>query len=183
MVVGVVEGEGRLADELAGVGDWQRAEPFDQSPEIEAVDKFHDQIVHLILLAGIGGPDDVWMVEFADRFHFPLEPGDGVGVLESFLGQHLEGDQLVELRMQGLVNGTHAPFAQYFQQAIIANEFDLRRRRDRRLSIGQQRIAADGLPLQMTLNVLLSLTQTVNGPGVFWKNGSAFHGYSPTANS
>ena len=45
------------------------------------------------------------------RPHLSLESGDRVFVLHLVAGQHLDGDDLVELAMAGFVDGAHSAFA------------------------------------------------------------------------
>ena len=54
---------------------------------------------------------DVGMVERGEHLRLALEPGEPVGVLGERLGLHLQRHVAVELRVVGLVDLSHAAFA------------------------------------------------------------------------
>ena len=120
MLVGILQAQGRLANHLAGVGDRQRAPALDHAREVQPVDVLHDQEVRPFDLAGVMGPDDVRMIELADRLHLAFEPGHRVLVRDAILGQDLDGDDPLELRMSRLVDRPHPPFAQFGEQLVLA---------------------------------------------------------------
>jgi hypothetical protein len=77
------------------------------------------------------------MVQGGGRTRFPLETFEGYGggllVLLSraqhLLGQELEGHKRAEAEILGFVHHTHAPAAELFQNAIVADgKTDHRRR-------------------------------------------------------
>ena len=59
------------------------------------------------------------MVQLADGSHLTLKPRDARLVLHLVLGQHLDRDDLVELRVPRLVDRSHATFANLRQQLVI----------------------------------------------------------------
>lgn len=73
-----------------------------------------------VLFAGIVGPDDVGVLQRADRLHLPAEAGDRLPVVEEPLGQDLQGDDLVQEHLPRLVHHPHAPLPQLLQQFVIA---------------------------------------------------------------
>ena len=75
---------------------------------------------HAVDFPGVEGRDDARVVELADRLHFALESGDGLGVVHPLFGDHLQGDDAVELGVQGLVDRAHAALAEFLQKAILA---------------------------------------------------------------
>ena len=60
------------------------------------------------------------MVELAHRFHFPLEPGDGLRVPESACGQHLDCDRTLEPGVHGPVDRPHAALADLLLDLVLA---------------------------------------------------------------
>ena len=65
--------------------------------------------------AGIGGADDVGMIEPTDRLHLPFEAADCVRVLHAVAGEDFEGDDLLEFGVEGLVDRAHAAVADFFE--------------------------------------------------------------------
>ena len=90
VLVGVLQAEGRLADDLAGVGHGQRAVLGDQRVQIDAFDQFHHEVMHAVLLARVVGGDDVRMVELAGGFHLAGKSFDYPRIMPPVGGQDLE---------------------------------------------------------------------------------------------
>ena len=76
VLVGVLKPHGRLAHQLASLGDRQRAPAAYEPRQVDPVDVFQDQEARAFDLPGVQGTDDMGMVEPADGLHLPLEPGD-----------------------------------------------------------------------------------------------------------
>ena len=126
VLVGVLQPEGRLPDQLAGVGDRQRPAVLHQLIEVQAVDEFHHQELRAVDLAGVECADDVRMVNRADDLHLALEAGDGLRVIEQPLRQDFQGHGLVELDVPGPIDRAHAAFAQLLEQFVVAQRLQRR---------------------------------------------------------
>ena len=81
---------------------------------------FHDQEVHSRGLARIERPDDVRMVQSADRLHLAAEPSHGLGIVKVAVGQDFDGDCLAEQYVACPVDYAHASLAQLLQKFIVA---------------------------------------------------------------
>ena len=99
VVVGVLESQGRLPDDFAGIGDRQRAAGADQSRQVDPIDELGDEEVLAVHLVGVHRLDDVGVVEPTDRLHLPLETSHGLRVAQPPGGQHLDGHQPFEPRV------------------------------------------------------------------------------------
>ena len=100
-----------------------------------------------VLFVGVHGADDVGVLQPADGLHFPLEARHRVRVSGPFLGEDLDGDDLVQAGVQGLVHRAHAPLAELGQQLVLAELAQIGRfgrRRHRRPATGGG-VAADRL--------------------------------------
>jgi len=111
VLVGMLEAQGGLAHDLAGVGDRQRMAGSAQRIHVQAVHVLHDQEAGALHLAGIHGADNVGMIQGPNRGHLALEAGHGVFVPESILGEDLDGHCALELGVEGLVDGPHTALA------------------------------------------------------------------------
>ncbi len=52
------------------------------------------------------------MIDLADGFHFAVETGHGLRIMESVSRQQFHGDNALEHAMPGLVDGAHAALAE-----------------------------------------------------------------------
>ena len=86
------------------------------------LDVLHDQQVRAADLVGVVGADDVRMGQRRRRPNLALEAAHGVGVVEPFLADELEGDDPAELPVAGLEDLAHAALAQPLQQDVRAQE-------------------------------------------------------------
>ena len=73
----------------------------DQLPEIQAVDEFRHQVQHAAFFARVQRADDVGMVQSTDREHLALKAAYGLPIPQRGLGQHFQGDHLVQQRLPG----------------------------------------------------------------------------------
>jgi len=114
-----------------------------------------------LFLAGVGGSDNVRMLQLANRFHLAFETLDRCFVLHAVGGQDLQCNNLVQLGMQCLVDGAHAAFAQLGQKPVIPDGPQIVRFVDRshgHLSGREGRLAPDGFDhLDQSLTVRLFL--------------------------
>jgi hypothetical protein len=120
MLVGMTQPEGRLADHLAGIGDPQRPTALDDLRQVHPINVFHDEEVRPLVAAGVHGPNNVGMLELAHGLHFPIEAGYQLRILHGGGREDFKGHELVEFRVQGLVDRTHAAMAQLFQKPVFA---------------------------------------------------------------
>ena len=124
MFVGVLQAQRRLADDLACRADAQRAARrlghADELLQIDAIDVLHRQEMDPAGLARVVGPHDVRMIQPADRLHLATEAADGLGIVQVAVGQDLQGHDLVEVDLPGLVDDAHAAVADFLQQFVVA---------------------------------------------------------------
>ena len=73
--------------------------------------QFHHEGVDTVRLFQTVNDRDVRMVQRREDFRFTLEAGDSFRVCRERLGQDLDGDIAIELRVAGSVHLAHAPFA------------------------------------------------------------------------
>ena len=86
-VVGVLQAQGRLADQFAGLGHGERPAAADHLFQVQPVQKLHHQEPPAVDLAGVMGDDDIGMLQGAAGLHFAFEAGDGPGVVLVGLGR------------------------------------------------------------------------------------------------
>ncbi len=124
MFVGMLEPQGRLADDLAGrshsQGTARRRANADELLQIDAVDELHHQKLDAAGLARVVSPHDVRMIQPSDRLHLAAEAGDRLIVVQITMGKDFQGHRLVEEDLPSLVDDTHAAAAQFLQQFVVA---------------------------------------------------------------
>jgi hypothetical protein len=54
---------------------------------------------------------DVRMIQRGENFSLALEPGEAIGIVNEQVGQNLQGDIAIQLRIAGSVDLTHTAFA------------------------------------------------------------------------
>ena len=87
--VGVLQPQGGLAGQLAGVTDRERPAAADQLCQVQPLDVLHDQHRLALDLPGVVRADDVGMVQPADGLHLPFKSCYRLIVVRAALGQHL----------------------------------------------------------------------------------------------
>ena len=120
VLVYALEPEGRLADDLAGVGDRQRVAAAEHLAGAQAVDVLHDQQARAADLAGVVGADDVRMIDRPGGLHLAVEAGDRAFVPGVVGAQELHGDHAAEPGMEGLPDRAHSAFAELFDELVLA---------------------------------------------------------------
>src|SRR5262249_12639096 len=118
-LVGMLQTQGRLANVLAGLRDWQRSRPIYQPVQVFFLNARRGQEVCTSDGPGVEGADDVAVVEPADNFHFAVESADHLGVRHEFLANDLQGNDAIHGQLPGLVNFPHAAFAEAFQHQVV----------------------------------------------------------------
>ena len=73
MVVCMLQSSGALCDVIRDNPVGQRPMLFHQDLQVGTFDVFHNDVMSVLLIIDIVGPDDVRMVEAGDRFGFSLE--------------------------------------------------------------------------------------------------------------
>ena len=99
---GVLQAERRLPGVVARLVHRQRPGLLDQLGQIDAGHVFHDEQMGAVDLIGVEGANDVRMVELGGGANLAVEAAHGVGVVEAFLADELEGDDGAELPVAGL---------------------------------------------------------------------------------
>jgi hypothetical protein len=81
--------------------------------------KFHGDERLPVLLSDVMNCADVWVIQRGRRLCFALKAGECLRVAGNFFRKKLEGDEAVEPGILGLVDHTHAPATELFQDAVV----------------------------------------------------------------
>ena len=117
--VGVVQPDRRLPDHLARVRYGQLTLIADELRKVETVDQLHREVVVAARVPGVRRPHDVRVIEAADDFHLPLEPGHHVRVDQPPVGQQLQGHAPLEAEVLRLVDDAHAAFSDLLNELVL----------------------------------------------------------------
>ena len=117
---GVREGLGDLLRDGERLVDRNRS-LFDALRQRRPFDQFQDQRPHALGLFQPVDAPDVRVVQRGQDLGFPLEAGQPVGVGRERLGQYLQCDIAIELRVAGLVDLTHPASANQADDFVRAN--------------------------------------------------------------
>ncbi len=90
-------------------------------PQRLAFEILHRYEVPAFMLIDIGDCADVRMIKGGSRLGLALESLQGMAVSGQLLGQELQGDETVELRVLGLVDDTHATAAMLLNNLVVRN--------------------------------------------------------------
>jgi hypothetical protein len=87
---------------------------FAPNPFLEraAVDEFSDQVLAAVELAGVVHGEDVRVIERRSRLRFALEPATSGRIRQQQLGEKLDGDRAIQLRVEAAVDLTHPAAAE-----------------------------------------------------------------------
>ena len=80
--------------------------------QVLAFDQFHHQCTHASDFLQAVDVRDVRMIERRQRLRFAVKPRQPIGVVREGIGQHLEGDIAIELRVAGAKHLAHSPGAE-----------------------------------------------------------------------
>jgi hypothetical protein len=69
---------------------------------------------------GISGPDDVGMLQLANRSHLSLESGYGAFVARAGKRQDFDCNQLLQFAVKGLVDSSHATRPQFGKELVLS---------------------------------------------------------------
>src|ERR1700722_2945654 len=72
-----------------------------------------------LLLADIVDGADVGMVQRRGGLGLTLEAAESLGILGDFIGQELQRHKTAQAGVFGLINNSHAPAAQPFEDAVV----------------------------------------------------------------
>ena len=136
------EGAQDLAGESDGVARGQGTTASDEGLEAVPLDVFHREELDAFGFAQVVDAHHVLVGDAAREDELLLQAQDGVGV--AFGAQGLEGDDLVELAIAGLVDAAHASFAQDAQDLVPAGEHAAQRALAGAASGGGRREAVHG---------------------------------------
>ena len=79
--------------------------------QILALDQFHDERAHAAGFLEAVDVRDVRMVQRRERLRFAREPREPIGIVRERVGQDLERDVAIQLRVAGAIHLAHAAFA------------------------------------------------------------------------
>ena len=122
VLVGVLQAEGRHPHVLAGFRRTQRAVVFHQPREIATLDVLHRQIEAPGRFPRVEELDDVRVVELAGGLGFALVAPQHRLVRHQLRPHDFEGDQSGHAGVEGPVDLAHAPFADFFEDEVLAEE-------------------------------------------------------------
>ncbi len=117
-LVGVLQAERRLADQVARLPDWQGARLLDQPRQVDAVDKLHCDVIGAVDLVRVIGVDDIGMGELAGRPDFTEEAANDARIGQTLGTDHLERDDALQRRLAGLEDLAHSALAEPRQDQI-----------------------------------------------------------------
>ena len=121
-LTGVLQSLRCLEGIIARLVHRQRPIPCYQLRQVGPLHVLHDEQMRTIYFVGVEGADDVRVVELGGGADLALEAAHRVGVVEAFLADELEGDDVTELPVAGLEDLAHAARAQPFQQDVGAEQ-------------------------------------------------------------
>ena len=98
-------------------GDRSLRDPVSQGRTLDQLQ--HQRPRPLRFLDAVDG-GDVRVVEAGEDLRLPLEPGEPVWISREGVGEDLQGDLAVELRVGGLPDLAHAPFADEGGDVVVA---------------------------------------------------------------
>src|SRR5580704_15221712 len=85
----------------------------------QPVQKLHDDETLASMLPNLVDGADIWVVQCGSGTCFPAKPFQSLRVLGYILGQKLQGNKAAKLSVLGLVDHTHAPTADLFDDAVM----------------------------------------------------------------
>ena len=119
VLVGVLQAQGRLVDEVAGVGHRQRPAGLDQLRQVEALDVLHGQDEALAEAEGRVGGDDVGVVELGRGADLAEEAVEHAAAVDEVAADDLEHLLAAHERVLGQVDDAHAAAAQLAEDLVI----------------------------------------------------------------
>ena len=112
-LVRVLKSKCRLPHVLGRLPDCHRPLSPDHFFEGLSFDVLHGDVVRSIHFIGVEQDDDVGMVELGDRLRLAMEARQDLRPCSKNLwADHLQGDDPVEFRLEGLEDHAHAPLAE-----------------------------------------------------------------------
>jgi len=79
--------------------------------------------VNVVVLVGVGGVDDVRVLQSTHGLHLSFEAGYRIGVIQARLAQYFDRDDSIELGVQRFVDRAHAAGTQLFEQTVWTELF------------------------------------------------------------
>ena len=128
-LVGVLEPQGRLVDEVAGVGHRQRPLGLDHLGQVEPLDVLHREDDALAEPDGGVGRDDVRVAELGDGPDLAEEAVEHAGAFHDLPPHHLEHLVAAHQRVVGQVDHAHAAPAELPLDLVIGVVGQARRER------------------------------------------------------
>lgn len=111
----------------------------EQLPEVDAVNKFHEEIKQAVALAELVERDDVRMIEFRKRTGFARETF-GKGRAASLRRQDFQGHDAVQLFLASFIDRAHTALTDKFEDFQLwkfrGQFFDFGRGKTRRFTAG-----------------------------------------------
>ena len=119
LLVGVLEAQRRLVDEVAGVGHRQRPLGLDQLGQVEPLDVLHREDDALAEPEGRVGRDDVGVAEPGDGADLAEEAVEHAGAFDDLPADDLEHLVAAHERVVGQVDDAHAAAAQLADDLVV----------------------------------------------------------------
>jgi hypothetical protein len=120
----------------------QRAALLEHTRERGPIDELHGEEARSLVLADVEDPRDVGVRHLARRLHLAPEQLEHARLPDDLVAEQLQRDELVELPIEGRVDGTHATRTEQRTHLVAIREDGVRaltRRRDAVLVDGAQR--------------------------------------------
>ena len=121
MLVGVLQPNGSLPNDVAGIGNIQWPNAAHQRRQGDSLDELHHEKELAVSLTRIVGTDDVRVIDPAHGFHFPMKANHRLWRSLPVGRQQFDSNSPFQLGVESLVNGPHAALAQLFDEPVLAN--------------------------------------------------------------
>ena len=117
----VLDSQSRLTDQLACIGDFERAAASDKFSKVNAVHQLHHQIMDSVYRSSIRRCDHRRVRHLADDLHLPGESGNRIGALHFSFWKNLDRDFLFQSHVPSAKYASHSPAGKRLHNFIVAN--------------------------------------------------------------
>ena len=158
LLLGVLQAERRLTDEIARLRDGERALLFDMAFQGDAGDEFHHEVMGIPGAIGVEDLDDIGMAEARRGLSFTAKAAHRFLVLQAVFADDLDGKDAAILQTPGAIDDPHAAAADLFENLEIGQV-------RRRLIVvgGSERLPGTGLQHRRHVVGLRRRGQTAHG--------------------
>ena len=86
-----------------------------------AIEVFHGNGGHAILLTDVVNGADIWMIECRGSLRLALKSAERLRVARELVGREFQCDETMQPRISGLINHAHPAAAQLLHDAVVRN--------------------------------------------------------------